>query len=49
MDTLALYVQQFAEIDVKNSKSNPYKATDILADLHLLLYLVVNDIFQFSM
>ncbi|CAF0810758.1 unnamed protein product [Rotaria sp. Silwood1] len=49
MDTLALYLQQFAEIDITKSNSKPYKATDILADLHLLLYLVVNDIFQFSM
>ncbi|CAF3996879.1 unnamed protein product [Rotaria magnacalcarata] len=49
MDTLALYLQQFAEIDVKRANSLPYKATDILADLHLLRYLVANDIFQFSM
>ncbi|CAF4100547.1 unnamed protein product [Rotaria magnacalcarata] len=49
MDTLALYLQQFAEIDVKRANSLPYKTTDILAGLHLLRYLVANDIFQFSM
>ncbi|CAF3342328.1 unnamed protein product [Rotaria socialis] len=49
MDTLALYLQQFSEIDITQSKSTPYKARDILADLHLLRYLVVNDFFQFSM
>ncbi|CAF4439116.1 unnamed protein product [Rotaria socialis] len=49
MDTLALYLQKFAEIDVKRANSLTYKTTDILAALHLLRYLVANGIFQFSM
>ncbi len=45
MDTFALYLQQFLEID----GTKPYKSTDILADFHLLIYLLINDIFLFSM
>ena len=46
MDMLTLYLQQFSEV---KSSSKPYQATDILADLHLLNFLAVNDIFKFSM
>ncbi|CAF4429323.1 unnamed protein product, partial [Adineta steineri] len=34
---------------VTTSSANQYKATDILADIHLLRYLAVNDIISFSM
>jgi hypothetical protein len=49
MDTFALYLQQFSEIDLSKSHLKLYNATDILADFHLLRYLVINDIFSFSM
>jgi hypothetical protein len=49
MDTFALYLQQFSEIDLTKLDTKPYNATDILADFHLLRYLAINDIFQFSM
>lgn len=49
MDTLALYLHQFSEINVTRSNSIGYKARDILADFHLLRYLAINDIVPFSM
>lgn len=49
MDTLALYLHQFSEINIDASNSIPYKPIDILADLHLLRYLRSNDIVPFSM
>jgi len=49
MDTFALYLQQFSEIDLTRSNLRPYTARDILADFHLLRYLAINDIFPFSM
>lgn len=45
MDTFALYLQQFSEID----RTKSYDTIDILADFHLLRYLAMNDIFLFSM
>jgi hypothetical protein len=49
MDTFALYLQQFCEINLAKSNSRPYKPTDILADFHLLKYLSSNDILSFTM
>jgi hypothetical protein len=49
MDTFAVYLQQFSEINSSKSNSNLYKIKDILADFHLLKYLSSNEIFSFNM
>lgn len=52
MNALASYLKQFSKTGaagVTTSNASQYKATDILADIHLLRYLAVNDIISFSM
>ncbi|CAF1251123.1 unnamed protein product [Adineta ricciae] len=52
MNALASYLKQFSKTGatgVTTSSASQYKATDILADIHLLRYLAVNDIISFSM
>lgn len=52
MTALASYLNQFfksGSAGVTTSSPNPYKATDILGDIHLLRYLAANDIIPFSM
>lgn len=52
MNALASYLKQFSKTGgagITTSSASQYKATDILADIHLLRYLAVNDIISFSM
>jgi hypothetical protein len=52
MNALASYLKQFSKTGgagVTTSSASQYRATDILADIHLLRYLAVNDIISFSM
>ncbi|CAF1024302.1 unnamed protein product [Rotaria sordida] len=52
MNALASYLQQFSKTTnagITTAGTSQYKATDILADIHLLRYLAVNDIISFSM
>ena len=48
MDALTLYLQQFLEVHVTRENARPYKTTDILADFHLLKYLLSNGIYTLT-